>query len=74
MCYYANSVLYAKATGMTTRFQGVLSLAGRLDSELLCSCTVSPRWTEKIFIHPDQYFEVQFYVKIVMGSVLFRRQ
>lgn len=34
---------------------------GRLDFKLLCSCTVSSGRTERIFIHSDQYFKVQFF-------------
>lgn len=64
MCYYANSVIYAKAAGTKKEVPPRLF----------------PR-TESGFIHPDQYFKVQFFkvvfcsqaVKMRFGLFLFRR-
>lgn len=36
MCYYANSVLYAKATGMKMRFSGVFPFSRLVSSTLNC--------------------------------------
>lgn len=72
MCYYANSVLYAKAAGMKID-KVLISFPINPSTALIYYCCVNVLYYQngyrkvlQIFIHPDQYFEVQFYVKIVV--------
>lgn len=72
MCYYANSVLYAKAAGMKID-KVLISFPINPLTALIYYCCVNVLYYQngyrkvlQIFIHPDQYFEVQFNVKIVV--------